>query len=103
MNAYTVALCEQRTWHDYYQVEAPITYLPIGVFAAETRGQARFDALKQFCGESQSAVYEDDFDLLRVRLLAKNVRRPRGPYPDDDSIWGLIPSDWPRRKNGGGL
>lgn len=99
MNAYVVAMPEYRTWYDYYQIDPPETYLPIGVFAAETRGQARFDALKDFCNQAQSAVYEDDFDLLRVKLLAKNVRVPRGKYSDSDSIWGLIPRDWPRMKN----
>lgn len=98
MNAYAVALKEERTWYDYYQLEAPLPYLPIAVFAAETRGQARFDALKSFVHEPQSAVYEDDFDLLTVKLLAKNVRVPRGRYSDSDSIWGLIPRDWPEFK-----
>ncbi len=95
MNAYAVAINEQRTWHDWAQVDPPETYLPIGVFAAETRGQARWDALRAFCSGPQSAVYEDDFPNLRVRLLARNVRRPRGQYSDSDSIWALIPLDWP--------
>lgn len=95
MNAYAVALPEHRTWYDWNQIDPPETYVPIGVFAAETRGQARWDALRDFCDQVQSAVYPDDFTALRVRLLARHVRRPRGPYSGTDSIWALIPLDWP--------
>jgi hypothetical protein len=94
MNAYAVCIPEYRTWHDYYQVEGPETYFPIGIFAAETRGQAKIDALRSFCDGPQSAVSEDDFTALRTRLLASNVRKPRGEYSGSDSIWGLIPQDW---------
>jgi hypothetical protein len=98
MNAYAVCIPGYRTWHDYYQIDPPETYLPIGVFAAETRGQAKIDALREFCEGPQAAVYDDDFVSLRTRLLARHVRKPRGKYSDNDSIWGLIPRDWPKMK-----
>lgn len=98
MNAYAVAINEIRTSHDYYQIDPPEDYLPISVFAAETREQAKYDALREFCSEVHADVYEDDWPSLRTRLLARNVRRPRGQYSGTDSIWGLIPRGWPRMK-----
>jgi len=96
MNAYAVCIPERRETYDYYRIDPPESYVPIGVFAAETRGQAKADALRSFCDEVQSGVYSDDWTQLRTRLLARNVRRPRGPYSNADSIWGLIPIDWPK-------
>lgn len=95
MNAYAVAINEVRETYDYYQIDPPEPYLPISVFAADTRAQAKYDALREFTSRMESGVFSDDWPSLRTRLLARNVRRPRGEYPGTDSIWGLIPRDWP--------
>lgn len=97
MNAYAVCIPEKRTWYDWYQVDPPETYLPCGIFLAETPGQAKADALRSFCGGPQSAVYEDDWPRLRVRKIPLRLRsdRKRGEVGSTSGLWRLWPQDWP--------
>ena len=99
MNAYVVCIPEIRDGSSYG--EPPDPGLPISVVAAESRGRAKSLVFRKWVKEYRSGVYSDDFTYIRTRLLARHVRRPEGEYSGTDSIWALIPRDWPQIKGAG--
>ena len=98
MNAYAVCVPEMRTWHDWTYTEGPETYTPVGIFLAESPGQAKVDALRSFTSCIHSAVYDDDWTALRVRKIPLRLKptRKRGEVSYTSGLWRLWPDEWPR-------
>lgn len=80
MNAYLVRIPEERG--EFYSggYEPPEPWWPIGIFVAETRAQAKADALSTWTHSPRSGVYGDDWRHLRTNLLAADVAAERGEY-----------------------
>lgn len=96
MNLYVVHIPETRCACNFgaAHYDPPEPYTPIDVFRAETRGQAKADALNVFIHARGSGVYDDDWKSLRCRLLARDVLGKRGVLDSDDpwqgEAWNLV-------------
>ena len=67
---------EMRTGH--YYGEPPDYGAVIDIVIAEKPSQAKYEFLKEWAGTRSTGVYHDDWPLLRVRLLQKNVPEKKG-------------------------
>lgn len=94
MNVYAVCIPEERV--EYFGgLEPPEVGVPLGLFAAETEGQARCDALKVWL-RRRCGVNSDDFVAIRSRVVWPRARNlERGEIPDSDPLWKLWPEGWP--------
>lgn len=92
MNAYLVQTRDER---EYFE---PITddgqgpsfpYLPIAPVVAETPAQAKRLFLEEFARRPNSGVYHDDWNELRVRVLAKGVSYTAGVHERENALWKI--------------
>lgn len=82
MNVYYVEVKGGRTVGGW-GYEPPEWYVPCGVFAAETRGQAKWMLVKQDGGLD----LPDDFLAMRTQKLGTANRREEPGYLGDRSRW----------------
>ena len=95
MNAYAVCIPEERTDYGGWY-EPPEVGVPLGIFIAETPGQAKRDALRAWT-QRRMGVYSDDYTALRVRKLSALKVGRRGEVTDQtDILWLLWPERWPQ-------
>lgn len=93
MNVYVVRTRDTREYVEPIMDDGTgpsFEYLPIAPVVAETRGQAKRLFLAEFSGRSYSGVYSDDWNELRVRVLARDVDRLAGVYEEDGPLWNLV-------------
>lgn len=93
MNAYMVRTRDMRSYTEPVMDDGSgpqIPYQPIAPVVAETPAQAKRLFLDEFTNKLRTGVYEDDWNELRVRLLAKNVSLAAGVRESDDALWFRI-------------
>lgn len=94
MNGYVVYIPELRSEiPSMASLEPPESWYPADIFAAETPGQAKSDALREWTSGLRSGVYSDDWPSLRVRLLERNVPLKRGRVTLDVGRGGTKPDE----------
>jgi hypothetical protein len=66
------------------------SWRPVGIFAAETAGQAKSDALRAWSRSRYTGVYGDDYKALRARDLGVWVEQPRGCLDESTALWSRV-------------
>jgi hypothetical protein len=93
VNAYAVCIPEERVEYSY--MEPPEPGVPLGIFVAETAGQAKVDALRAWT-QRRMGVNTDDFTAIRARNICSLSVGERGEVKDPtDVLWILWPDRWP--------
>jgi hypothetical protein len=92
VNVYAVCIPEERV--HYAWDEPPEPGVPLGIFAAETAGQAKVDALRTWTHRSMG-VNTDDFPAIRARRIGRAHWLTRGEVAESEGFWLSWPEDWP--------
>lgn len=92
VNVYAVCIPEERV--HFADGEPPEGGVPVGIFVAETSGQAKRDALRAWTHRPMG-VYTDDYPVIRARKIGSRGG-PRGEIRNGDEGWWIRwPEGWP--------